>query len=236
MDSKKLPIKREDISKNVIPEGHRKKKGLLQQMIIPEAKKRFAEIFGFELIEIEKREKDEEAEGESQNPIAEAKSQKAGNKPKVALAPSMWILRLLDTADVKQRASELQDETDGPAMALLMVILTLIHAQNGPIGEENMWEHLGKLGVNRGHSHPVFGQPEKVIDKLTKELYLEKQKDENAKQNQANNDYVDPNAKKTFYAYKRGTRVTNEMEADTIHKYANSIIEESGRVNSVNDE
>ncbi|KAL0476700.1 hypothetical protein AKO1_006144 [Acrasis kona] len=223
MDSKKLPIKREDVNKNVIPEIHRKKKGLLVQHIIPEAKIRFEQIFGFELIELERH----PVEANTNNPDAQLSqlSQKS-KKPKAPPADSMWILRLKQTPDVDQRTSEIQKDVDGPHLALLMVILCLTYARDGPLPEEDMWDHLKTLGLVPKRNHPVFGYPEKVIDQLIKELYLEKVRDERAElQHKANpNAFTDVNQKKTFYVYKRGSRVQKEMNQDAVEKYLTSVM------------
>jgi hypothetical protein len=96
------------------------------------------------------------------------KSQKEGAKPKAPPSASMWILRLLPTEDVAQRAHELRNESEEPVMALLLVILSLIHAKNGPLPEDELWGYLQLLGIRHHHNHPVFGNPEKVIDQHVK--------------------------------------------------------------------
>lgn len=231
-DAKKLPIKREDVNKNVIPEVHRKKKGLLQTIIIPEAKKRLETIFGFELVEIERKEKEDTATHVEDNPIIALSKKKKSQREAKPPAASMWILRLVQTDDVEQRAQELRNESDGPQMALLVVILSLIFAKTGVLPEEELWSHLQMLGIRRGQAHPIFGNVEKVIDQFIKQLYLEKHKDESATSQHRNNAFEDPNAKKSLFAYRRGTRVTKEMEASTIQNYVHSIMGGASRTTS----
>eukprot|EP01118_Nematostelium_gracile_P013101 TRINITY_DN489_c0_g1_i1.p1 TRINITY_DN489_c0_g1~~TRINITY_DN489_c0_g1_i1.p1 ORF type:complete len:292 (-),score=84.05 TRINITY_DN489_c0_g1_i1:106-981(-) len=142
LDYTKIPIKREDIRKNVIKE-HKEKN--ISKPIIAIAQSKFRDIFGFDLVEVPK------------------KGSKGGE------GSGTFILKnCLNTQSLQWT------EKDEHECGFLMTCLAIIFMNNGSIEQEPFYSQLRRIGLREGELHPVFGDWEKLIDKLVKEMYLER--------------------------------------------------------------
>jgi 23S rRNA pseudoU1915 N3-methylase RlmH len=226
-DLKKLPIKREEVNKLVLTDKHKKKKDLLPQ-IVTEATKRFQRIFGFELVQVDRHTQTQQEAAQSSQ--IESSSQAVRKKKAPAKSVTLWTLRLAKPDDgqiydseehkaaaqkqaLVDRATEMQRDLDAPQLGLLMIILALIQTSSGVLAEDTLWTNLRILNIHRNSPHETFGNVEKQVDTYTRQLYLEKKKDESAPDD-------DEDAKrKNKYVYTFGTRLAKEMNLETILRY-----------------
>lgn len=156
-DSKKLPLRRDEINELVFTKKHSKKRGLFQE-VLDEATTILKDVFGFDLVELPK-----------------ITSQKDGKKKPSQMPSNQWILRLAEGESkelLEKRCTELQRDCDIPMMGLLMVILSLIQSNN-EILEEGM--HLRNcvdfvssivdifetLGYRKRYNTPSIWEPRK---------------------------------------------------------------------------
>lgn len=200
-DVKKHMIKREDIVKNVMKD-YRKNTALTTE-VIDAAKKRIKAIFGFDMIEITKK----DAETSDANNNA-SQRKKATNK-----GTGKYIL-VLSGNDIEERAVELTNKNphDAAELGLLMVVLSLIIASDNQLKEGELKQYLNSLGVRSGSRHPVFGDVDSAIDSLVKHNYIEKKKltDERG-------------ADTTTYIYQRGPRTEKETQREAIIKFLSQL-------------
>uniref|UniRef100_A0A673USB6 MAGE domain-containing protein n=2 Tax=Suricata suricatta TaxID=37032 RepID=A0A673USB6_SURSU len=68
----------------------------------------------------------------------------------------------------------LSDGVGFPKNGLLMPLLGVIFMNDNRTSEEEVWEFLNMLGLYPGMTHPIFGEPRKLItEDLVQERYLE---------------------------------------------------------------
>lgn len=143
VDHNKVPIKTAEIRKNVL-KNHKN----IGRPLISLAQQKFADIFGFEFVELPKK----SGNGESGN----------------------FILKN-GIEEVNQYLN--WDERESSKMALLMSILSLIQVSNNELDEESLFEYLTRLGLHSGMRHPLFDEWEKLIkNTFTREQYLQRKK------------------------------------------------------------
>jgi len=118
--------------------------------VMKEVATRLQEVFGFELVEMET------IDGKSRGYILINKIDKLLEDE---------ISTLLDT----------NEETN--KMGLLLIIVSLIFMNEGPISDVSLWHTLGKFGVYKDREHEVFGNVEKLLNiDFVRQNYLERQK------------------------------------------------------------
>jgi len=151
-DSQKLPAHRKDTMKNLQSRGF----GNLKNWVVEQSKQRFKDIFGYELVEIKKKE-----------------SQK------------MYILKNLISQDVWNQLNIVSlTDFEKQQRGLLLTILGMILISNQVLDSESLYDQLKRLGIREGEPHPVFGEWEKLIDNaFVKQLYLTKKKSQDRTRN-----------------------------------------------------
>ncbi|ERN14651.1 melanoma-associated antigen 1 isoform X3 [Amborella trichopoda] len=56
-------------------------------------------------------------------------------------------------------------------------VLSVIHLAGGKIPEENLWQHMRKLGLDGSEEHhPIFGNVSSALDTLVQQRYLQKER------------------------------------------------------------
>jgi len=223
--AKKELVKREEFIELVLGEGHKKKKGLAQK-IIEEAVIRFRKIFGFELTPVERHARNEHSSSSSSQKEATSMATKVANA-------KSWILIFTQKhdsiqyvneaeenverkVDLKDRLKEFQKDADAVHYGLLMVILSLIETHAGHLKEDQLYDYLGQLGLSRETPHPIFGDLDKTIESFVKQLYLERERDDIATQEEMG---VGSARRKNKYIYVPGTRLEKELEKRAVLDY-----------------
>eukprot|EP01119_Soliformovum_irregulare_P021768 TRINITY_DN7314_c0_g1_i1.p1 TRINITY_DN7314_c0_g1~~TRINITY_DN7314_c0_g1_i1.p1 ORF type:complete len:332 (+),score=81.99 TRINITY_DN7314_c0_g1_i1:100-996(+) len=148
VDHKKIPVKRVDVSKNITKE-HKN----MGPVIIEAAQAKFKDIFGFELVQVPKRDS-VKRQGES----------------------GEYILR---NALTNKLDESIWGEIEQQHIGLLMTVLSIIYIGKGKMDEDSLWEYLRRIGMIPRELHSDFGEWEKLIQiQWPKELYLERSKTE----------------------------------------------------------
>ena len=122
----------------------------LYTTVMKEAAKNLSFIFGYELVEMLSE------DGKNRGYILINKIDKTFEDD---------ISSLLDCDKEKQK------------LGLLVIVLSLIFMNEGPIGEVSLWHTLGKFGLYKDKVHEVFGNLDKLLStEFVKYNYLERQK------------------------------------------------------------
>eukprot|EP00761_Pharyngomonas_kirbyi_P000236 gb/GECH01000236.1/.p1 GENE.gb/GECH01000236.1/~~gb/GECH01000236.1/.p1 ORF type:complete len:266 (+),score=83.58 gb/GECH01000236.1/:1-798(+) len=196
MDAKKLPIKRDEVSKQVLS-SFKGVRGLFER-VFDMASKTLRQVFGYEIVPL-KLSQERQISHEAHSQFSQSMSQ--SDKPKG------YVLRLIlenektnnddeneddhndddenqdeytEQEDItlsnlsREHCREILPQRDAASLGLLSTILTLIHLNQEPISEISLWNHLNQLGIVHGTHHSEFGLPERVIENYVKQMYLER--------------------------------------------------------------
>eukprot|EP01117_Protostelium_nocturnum_P010238 TRINITY_DN3675_c0_g1_i1.p1 TRINITY_DN3675_c0_g1~~TRINITY_DN3675_c0_g1_i1.p1 ORF type:complete len:337 (+),score=123.00 TRINITY_DN3675_c0_g1_i1:42-1013(+) len=141
--------------------------------VIEAAQKKFRDIFGFDLVETEK--------SKGTYVLTNLLKSQAKNK---------------EEHFAEHKSEEWRDQQD----ALLMIILGVIHTNNGFIEEEALMDELKRLDFQLNEKHLVFDEWKKLIDhQFAKELYLVRRKNQSG-----------------IYEYKPGPRAYHDIPKKNI--------------------
>ncbi len=246
-DAKKEPVRREDITQLVFGEAHKGKKDLFQHLI-HEAKLRFRSIFGFELVQIDKK---SAVTGALQHQQQQRGGAKKSATQKTPTQQQVWILQYVSPSlsmpssqqqqqqeqeiqELRQiqenfesnRYAEMQSESHAPKMALLLIILSLIHMNDNFLPEDALFHRLNQLGVERNETmNETFGNVEKMIESLTKQCYLDRERDDMSMEREAEEMGLSmgSNRLKVKYMYRAGSRAQKEISKRTISDFISQI-------------
>lgn len=204
-NKKKTPIRRLDISKEIMKDCPPAQ----TNEVIVEARETLKEIFGLELVAVQDTVDEETSISSSQMPASQAPSQQASSQ-----APSQPSARSLGKTFILLNALQVEGynekivnwELDAPKRGLLMVILAIIYIQGNTVDNNILWQTLGMLGMARGREHPIFGDPEKLINtEFCRQLYLHRQKGS-----------VDIETGHVSYEYSWGPRAKTEIKHESL--------------------
>ncbi|KAK9918094.1 hypothetical protein WJX75_001231 [Coccomyxa subellipsoidea] len=137
-----------------------KRGGNLSGYVIAQAQARFPVIFGLEMKMVE---------------IAPAS--RAGGKAHAkgdGTLSKAYILRSLLPEALRSAFVTPASADAAPAFSLL--VLSLINLAGGSISEDDLWRHLGNVGVEAKEPHPSLGQPEHQLEVMLKKRYIVEQK------------------------------------------------------------
>eukprot|EP01116_Phalansterium_solitarium_P008798 TRINITY_DN22767_c0_g1_i1.p1 TRINITY_DN22767_c0_g1~~TRINITY_DN22767_c0_g1_i1.p1 ORF type:complete len:352 (+),score=107.89 TRINITY_DN22767_c0_g1_i1:40-1095(+) len=144
-DLKRTPVTKAKINEKVLHEHKR-----ATNMILSAAKEQFADIFGFDLVELPTK----------------RSSKRVG-------AGSSGVFVLKNKLDKKETLR--WDDASKKDSVLLMTVLGIIYLQpTKVIDEESLFIQLQRLGFLPGKEHRVFGQWEKELANMVSEQYLDR--------------------------------------------------------------
>ncbi|GAB2294113.1 hypothetical protein Dimus_028332 [Dionaea muscipula] len=147
------PIKRDELTQ-IVTKNYRQR--ALPALVIDEARKKLADIFGYEMKELQR-----------------SRSSSIGNSSSVD-AKSYVITSQLPT-DVYRK--HVEDVNTAHTNGLTFVIISIVHLAGGRISEEDLWHHLRRLVLQeKDESHPVFGNTKLSLEALVQQRYLQKGK------------------------------------------------------------
>jgi len=154
-DVNKIPIRRAEIMTAL---GEVKVKGATTY-IIDQAKARFKDIYGFDLVEAK---------------TSRSKSGASISKDKTGI---YMLCNGIKPGEVYDQYVP-QQETDC-ILALLCLILALISLSDGKLPEDSLWDHLRLCGLSKENKdHADFGDIGKLVETtFVKQLYLARVKD-----------------------------------------------------------
>ncbi|KAK1262157.1 hypothetical protein QJS04_geneDACA008749 [Acorus gramineus] len=152
------PIKREDLTQ-LITKNYRQY--TLPSLILNDAKEKLLSIFGYEMKEL-------------QRSRASSTKQARSSQQGLSYAKSYVITSRLPS-DIYCKFVE--DKGTCHASGFAFVVLGIIHLGGGQISEENLWQHLKRVGLNESdENHPVFGNIKQALEALVQQRYLQKDK------------------------------------------------------------
>mmetsp|Transcript_23933 Transcript_23933/g.38461 ORF Transcript_23933/g.38461 Transcript_23933/m.38461 type:complete len:345 (+) Transcript_23933:81-1115(+) len=206
-NSQRIPVKMSAISK-IIARQHRQSR-LSNDMVMKIVKKRFMNIFGYELRKLQ-----EVYENSKQS----SKREKRKRPRSTALGTNTFILMNANKNAKGIKRLNILAKSELPIQGLLMTIYSLILLNKGPIMSVKLWECLKKLGIKKNTHHPLFGNVDELIRvKFVKQMYLtrSKKKDQLIMQSQSD----DP-----AWQYDFGKRGLTESSKTKIFEFTHKVI------------
>ncbi|XP_050378970.1 uncharacterized protein LOC126796240 [Argentina anserina] len=154
------PIRREELTQ-LITKSYRQRN--LPVMIINEAITKLSTIFGYEMRELQR------ARPSSNNHQGRSSQQGA------AEAAKTYVVMSKLPAEVYKKYVE--DVDTAHRTGFTFVVLSIVHISGGKISEENLWQHLKRIGLDEtNESHPVLGNTKQALEALVQQRYLQKDK------------------------------------------------------------
>ncbi|XP_011626532.1 MAGE-like protein 2 isoform X1 [Amborella trichopoda] len=151
------PIKREELAQ-LITKNYRQRQ--LPSLVINEARMKLNSIFGYELRELQRLRSSSNNKGCGSRQAADAKSYVLISK-----LPSEIYSKYVENKETAHFAG------------FTFAVLSVIHLAGGKIPEENLWQHMRKLGLDGSEEHhPIFGNVSSALDTLVQQRYLQKER------------------------------------------------------------
>ncbi|KAL6179466.1 hypothetical protein ACLB2K_050981 [Fragaria x ananassa] len=197
------PIRREELTQ-LITKNYRQRN--LPVMIINEAIAKLSTIFGYEMRELQRaRPSSTNHQGRnSQQSAAEAKT---------------YVIMSKLPAEVYKKYVE--DVDTAHLTGFTFVVLSIVHISGGKISEENLWQHLRRIGLDEANeSHPVLGNTKQALEALVQQRYLQKDKQSGPEGN--------------TLIYELAERALDSQVTATLKDYISQIVNKD--VGSVEDE
>ncbi|XP_042408599.1 uncharacterized protein LOC121997963 isoform X2 [Zingiber officinale] len=146
------PIKREELTQLITRNYHQRS---LPALVINEAREKISSIFGYEMKELQRSRPSSNKQGRaSQQSAFESKS---------------YILVSQLPPDVYSEFVE--DKESSHLSGFAFVVISIIH-----LSGENLWHHLGRLGLNENDQNNVLGNTKQALETLIQKRYLQKEK------------------------------------------------------------
>ncbi|XP_074566716.1 uncharacterized protein LOC141823345 [Curcuma longa] len=151
------PIKREELTQLITRNYHQRS---LPALVINEAREQISSIFGYEMKELQRSRPSSNKQGRaSQQSAFESKS---------------YILVSQLPPDIYSEFVE--DKESSHLSGFAFVVISIIHLSGGKLSEENLWHHLGRLGLNENDQNNVLGNTKQALETLIQKRYLQKEK------------------------------------------------------------
>ncbi|KAL9234270.1 hypothetical protein vseg_009158 [Gypsophila vaccaria] len=152
------PIKRDELTL-IVTKNYRQR--ALPAAVIDKAKEKLAGVFGYELKEL-------------QRVRSTSKNQTRYSQQSAADARSYIVVSQLP-ADVYRKLVE--DVNTAHLTGFSFVVVGIVHLAGGKISEENLWQHLRRLGLEQNdENHPTLGNVKLLLETLVQQRYLQKEK------------------------------------------------------------
>ncbi|WCJ44453.1 hypothetical protein M5689_025119 [Euphorbia peplus] len=147
------PIKRDDLTQ-IVTKNYRQRS--LPSFIINEAISKLSSIFGLEMRELHR-----------------LRPSSANNQSTADLKSYVLISQL--PPDLYRKYVE--DVDTAHLTGFTFVVISIVHLAGGKIPEENLWQHLKRMGLQEAdESHPVLGNIKQALETLVQQRYLQKDK------------------------------------------------------------
>lgn len=152
-----VPVRREDLVKIVLANYRQRRQ--LPGHIVVRAQARLADVFGYEMRELER--------------MAAHGPPVPGDAPKDPSAGKSYVLRSLLPAELRARFVDDPRRRAEQLRALGLVVVGLLRASQDRLEEKQLWGYLGRLAVERGQEdHPAFGNVRQAFAELEKQRYV----------------------------------------------------------------
>ncbi|CAO2819260.1 unnamed protein product [Amaranthus hypochondriacus] len=152
------PIKRDELIQ-IVTKNYRQR--ALPAAVIEKAKEKLANIFGYELKEL-------------QRSRPSTKTQTRFSQLSVADTRSYIVISQLP-ANVFQK--HVEDINTAPLTGFTFVIVSIVYLAGGKISEENLWHHMRRMGLQEtDENHSSLGNIKLLLETLVQQRYLQKDK------------------------------------------------------------
>lgn len=146
------PFLRQELTALITQHAGGRQKGGLANHVIACAQHRLLQDFGLELAELAK---------------LSAKSREPGGTE----GAKQFVLRSALPAVLRVPYGAEQSECEA-RRGLLIVVLSILELSGGKAGEDELWDQLGHVGVQKGVDHPMFGDPAALLVDFAAERYI----------------------------------------------------------------
>ncbi|KAM7277299.1 hypothetical protein ACFE04_019165 [Oxalis oulophora] len=150
------PIKRDELT-HLVTKNYRYNN--LPRLVIDEAKKKLSSVFGYELRELQRSRP-------SSNNLTRSSQQ-------YALDAKSYVL--ISRLPVEVYMTYVEDVNSAHVTGFTFVVVSIVHLAGGKIPEENLWNHLKRMGLSEtDERHPVLGNIKQALELLVQQRYLQK--------------------------------------------------------------
>lgn len=153
-----VPVKREELSQ-LVTKNYRQRN--LPAVVITQAQKKFATIFGYEMKELQRsRPTKSNNVRSSQQSTTESKS---------------YILKSMLPEELRTKLVDSKETSH--FLGLTFAIVGIVQLAGGKIPEDSLWQYLRQLGLDEhDEKHPQFGNVKQAIETIVKQRYIQKEK------------------------------------------------------------
>ena len=146
------PVQRGKISELISQLCPQLKRANLASYIIAQAQLKFAQVFGYEMKELDRMQQKKMGNSRAANQSEPTKE---------------YVLKSMLPAKARRRWIDQPGEL--PARAFCMTVCSLVSISGGQIEEDQLWRHLASLGVRHDdEAHPKLGNTKAALAKLIK--------------------------------------------------------------------
>jgi hypothetical protein len=151
------PVQRQKLSELVTRLSPQLKRANVASYVIAQAQLKFAQIFGYEMKELER---------------VQAKRSGAGRGAVVASEPTKeYVLKSMLPARLRREWVDQPEEL--AERGFCVTVCALVSIAGGKIEEDALWKHLRALGVHpEDEAHPKLGNARAALARLQKRRYL----------------------------------------------------------------
>ncbi|EOA36222.1 hypothetical protein CARUB_v10010171mg [Capsella rubella] len=153
------PIKREDLTQ-IVTKNYRQRN--LATHVINEAKNKLANVFGYDLKELQRA----RVSSNAQSRIPQSQS---------SVDSKSYVL--VSQLPIEMFRKYVVDEATSPMTGFTFAVLAVVQLAGGKIPEETLWHHLKRMGLHENDEHnPVFGNNKQTLETLVQQRFLQKEK------------------------------------------------------------
>jgi hypothetical protein len=153
-----VPVKREELTQ-LITKNYRQRN--LPAVVITQAQKKFASIFGYEMKELQR--------------CRPSKSNNVRSSQQSTTDSKSYILKTMLPEELRTKLVENKETSH--FLGLTFVIVGIVQLAGGKVPEDTLWQHLRRLGLDEhDEKHPHFGNVKQAIETIIKQRYIQKDK------------------------------------------------------------
>nr|ABK24105.1 unknown [Picea sitchensis] len=153
-----VPVKREELTQ-LITKNYRQRN--LPAVVITQAQKKFASIFGYEMKELQRS--------------RPSKSNNVRSSQQSTTDSKSYILKTMLPEELRTKLVENKETSH--FLGLTFVIVGIVQLAGGKVPEDTLWQHLRRLGLDEhDEKHPHFGNVKQAIETIIKQRYIQKDK------------------------------------------------------------
>jgi len=153
-----VPVRREELTQ-LVTKNYRQRN--LPAVVITQAQKKFASIFGYEMKELQRsRPSKSNNVRSSQQSMTDSKS---------------YILKSMLPEELRTKLVENKETSH--FLGLTFAVVGIVQLAGGKVPEDILWQYLRRLGLDEhDEKHPHFGNVKQAIETIIKQRYIQKDK------------------------------------------------------------